>query len=148
VIAAFTVHPKSYVYRCTTLAPSTVCTRLRDAIRGAIAFNFPILNDPFTHSDLARWYSEVIFKYDQENVYIGPVEEIKETLEGGGSVRGEAVLSFPTLEFEEICAFSLLLSNNRIQGPVVILQPPDISLLPERQNLEQLKREDGSLVLL
>jgi len=127
--------------------PSTVCTRLRDAIRGAIAFNFPISDDSLSHADLTRWYSEVVFKFDQENVYIGPVEEIKETLDGG-TIRNEAVLSFPTLEFEEICAFSLLLSNNRLQGPIVILQPPRYNPSSRRPNLERLERKDGSLVLL
>lgn len=146
VQAAMSVHPKPYVYPCTSLKPATICSRLRDAVRGKIAFDYPSV---LQTNDVARWFSEVIFKYDLENVYIGPMDKVKEVLDGSGMMQGEKALSFPTLSFEQIAAFAILLSTQCIQGPVHIHQPPlDISLLPERPNLEMITRKDGSLVLI
>lgn len=145
VKAAIEVHPKSYVYPCSSLRPTTVASRLRDAIRGKIAFDYP---SELSTNAVTRWYSEIIIKFDIENVYIGPLEKVTEVLEGHGQIRGESVMSFPTLSFEEVAAFALLLANGRVQGPVHIHQPPDISLLSERPNLEKIQREDGSLILI
>lgn len=145
VKAAMDAHPKSYVYPCSTLKPTTIASRLRDAIRGKIAFDYP---SNLSTDSVTRWYSEIVIKHDTENVYIGPMEKVKEVLEGHGQFRGETVMSFPTLQFEEVAAFALLLSNGRLSGPVHIHQPPDISLLGDRPNLERITREDGSLVLI
>lgn len=145
VKAAMELHPKPYVYPCSTLKPTTIASRLRDAIRGKIAFDYP---SEVSTVAVARWYSEVIIKFDTENVYIGPMEKVTEVLEGHGSFRGETVMSFPTLLFEEVAAFALLLSNGRLQGPVHIHQPPNLALLSELPNLERITRDDGSLVLI
>lgn len=145
VKAAMERHPHSYVYPCSTLRPTTVASRLRDAIRGKIAFDYP---SDLSTDDVTRWYSEIIIKFDTENVYIGPLEKVSEVLEGHGQFRGENVMSFPTLAFEEIAAFALLLSNGRISGPVHVHQPPNLDLLGELPNLERITREDGSLVLI
>ena len=145
VISALRVHPKPFVYPCTTLRPVTICSRLRDAVRGKIAFDYP---SELSTADVIRWYSEVVFKYDVENVYIGPVQNVKDVLEGSGVQTNSSHLVFPTLSFEEITAFSLLLSNGKLLGPVIVKVPPDLTLLPERENLEMVKKEDGSLMLL
>lgn len=145
VKSALAVHPKSFVYPCSTLKPSTICSRLRDAVRGKLAFDYP---SELSTEAVARWYSEVVFKYDIENVYIGLPEGVKQVLDGTGSITNKSNLTFPTLSFEELAAFSLLLSNGRLVGPVIVKVPPDISLLPERDNLEMVKKEDGSLMLL
>ncbi len=119
---------------------------MRDAIRGMIAFNYPC---EIPMIDLARWYDEIIIKHDKECVYIGPPAEVKLTIRGDQrSPDSSSNLIFQTLSFEEVSAFQLLLSNARILGPILIQNPPDLSLLPKRPNVEIMQREDGSLVLL
>lgn len=127
------------------MMPSSVASKLRDAVRGKLAFNYP---DPdLTDLELAKWYSEIIVKHNRENVYIGPPEEIKSVLVGATpATKNELV--FPTLSFEEVAAFALLLSNSRIVGPIRIQQPPDLSLLQRRPNVEIINQENGELVLI
>lgn len=149
VLAAYRIHPQPYIYRPTNMAPSTVCTRLRDAVRGKLAFDYPIeLVDAPTSLDLSRWYSEVIFKYDKEQVFIGPPETVHGVLTGTqvGNSRTKQMV-YESLTFEEVSAFSLLLSGGRIEGPVLIKSPPDLTLLPDRPNTEKMTKPDGSLVL-
>ena len=127
------------------MTPSSVASKLRDAVRGKLAFNYP--DAEITDLALARWYSEIVVKHDKENVFIGPPEEVKRSLIGT-TPASEHELHFPTLSFEELSAFTLLLSGGRISGPIVVKQPPDISLLTLRPNVEILNRKDGSLVLI
>lgn len=145
VISAMRMHPKAFIYQPANMAASSVASKLRDAVRGKLAFEYP---DPdVTDLALARWYSEIVVKNDKENVFIGPPEAVKTTLTGAAP-QNDHEMSFPTLSFEEVSAFTLLLSGGRIVGPVRITQPPDLSLLPKRPNVEMLSRPDGSLVLL
>lgn len=146
VRTAMLQHPKPYVYTPTSMATSSVASKLRDAVRGKLAFNYP---DPEVNNlDLARWYSEIIVKHDLAgNVYIGPPEAVKTTLEGS-SPSNRAELTYPTLAFEEVSAFVILLSGGRLSGPIKIMQPPDISILPRLPNVEILTKPDGSLVLI
>ena len=44
-------------------------TRLRDAIRGKITFDYP---SEISTPQLANWYSQIVIKYTKEHVYIGP----------------------------------------------------------------------------
>lgn len=149
VLAAFRMHPQPYIYRPANMAASTVCSRLRDAVRGKLAFDYPCdVPDSPSNLDLARWYSEVVFKYDKEQVFIGPPESIHGVLTGTqvGSPRTKQLV-YESLSFEEVSAFSLLLSTGRIEGPVLIKTPPDLTLLPDRPNTEKMTKPDGSLVL-
>lgn len=145
VLSAMRQHPKPFIYTPINMAASSVASKLRDAVRGKLAFNYP--DEQISDLALAKWYSEIIVKHDRENVYIGPPEEIKSSLVGA-SPNTKTELVFPTLSFEEVAAFTLLLSNSRITGPVRVQQPPDLSLLPKRPNVEILNRENGELVLL
>lgn len=145
ITAAYRAHPNGYVYRPMNMVPGTVCSRARDAVRGAIAFAYP---SEIPTVDLAKWYSEVIFKHDTEHVYIGPAKAVADILHGEVTNPNKTTLTFPTLSFEEVAAFALLISTGRIVGPVQIASPPDLSLLPERLNVELLERKDGSLVIL
>ncbi len=122
-----------------------MASKLRDAVRGKLAFNYP--DSDITDLELAKWYSEIVIKNDKENVFIGPPDEVKTTLTGS-TPNSASELTYPTLSFEELSAFTLLLSGGRIAGPVICRQPPDISLLPRRPNVEILNRADGSLVLI
>lgn len=148
VLAAMSQHPRTYSYHPTSLAPTTVCTRLRDAIRGKIAFDYP---SEKTATEVAEWYSQIVVKNNNENVFLGPQEKVLSELQGiplGGPPSAPSIYAYSSLSFEEISAFTLLLSANRITGPVTIAQPPDLTLLPERPNVEMLSRPDGSLILL
>lgn len=145
VLAAFRLHPQPYTFRPQGLSPLTVATRLRDAIRGALAFGHPC---EIPQPDLLRWYSEVIIKSDESSVYVGPppknvpspVEVAKET--------PSSSFSYDSLSFEEVAAFAVLLSSGRVRGPVEVRNPPDLSLLPERQNVEFYRPPTGGLVIL
>jgi hypothetical protein len=114
-------------------------------VRGKLAFDYPCTE--VTNDEILRWYAEVVFKNDREQVYIGPPEEVKSTLVGSTPASSTSLI-FPTLTFEELTAFTLLLSGGRIVGPVQVKQPPDIALLEKRPNVEILHKPDGSLVLL
>jgi hypothetical protein len=128
------------------MSPVTVCSRLRDAIRGKLAFDYP---SEIPTEDLSRWYGQIVIKSDTEQVLIGPLEEIKSSVQGTAvGVTKSADMVFAELSFEEITAFTLLLSTGRVVGPVLIQKPPDISLLTARPNVELMNRPDGSLVLL
>lgn len=141
VVGAIRLHPKQYVYAPSNLSPSTVASRLRDAVRGKIAFDY---KTSVATSDVARWWDETAIRYDNKNVYIGPPESVAEALRGTSN---EHKYSYETLTFEEISAFAILLSNGRISGPVVIQNPPDVSLL-NRPNVELIARPDGSLYII
>lgn len=143
ILAAYRLHPKPYSYRPANMAAVTVCSRLRDAVRGCLAFRYSC---EVPHDALLVWYSEIKIKHDGTNVIIGPIEKNMDALEGEGS--DVPLYSFKELSLEEIVAFSVLISGNRISGPVFIAAPPDVSLLPSRPNVEIVKKEDNSLMLL
>lgn len=143
ILAAYRQHPKSYSYRPANMAAVTVCSRLRDAVRGLLAFKYSC---EVPHDDIQRWYSEVKICHDGTNVIIGPIEKNMDQLEGEGS--DVPLYSFKELSLEEVVAFSVLISGNRITGPVFVASPPDVSLLPSRPNVEVVKKEDNSLMLL
>ncbi len=142
VVSAFRFHPRTYVFTPSSHSPATVASRLRDAIRGCLAFSY---DSPISASDLSRWYTEIIIKHTKDAVLIGPVAAVtSEILESREDAR---TFSFHTLTLDEIIAFTVLLSHGRISGPVTIFQPPDISQLPPQPNVEVMKRLDNSVVL-
>ena len=71
---AYSLHPKGYTFKPYNMSPATVASRLRDAVRGAIAFEFSSSIDV---QDLARWFDEVIVSHTTEEVYIGPKVKVK-----------------------------------------------------------------------
>jgi len=144
-VAAYRLHPKPYVFHPSNMKPSSVASKVRDAIRGRLAFEYP--GDDIPTDDLAQWYSEVVIKHDDFNVYIGPAEGIKDVLKGHETLR-DASLTFPSLDFEEVAAFMLLISRGRLTGPISILAPPELSLLQPRPNVEMISKPDGTLVLI
>ena len=145
VLAAYKMFPKAYVWRPTNKTPSTVSTRLRDAIRGKIAFDYP---SEISTPQLANWYSQIVIKYTKEHVYIGPPEGVQSVLEGSSVTKNSAGFVYPELSFEEVAAFQLLISNGRLADPVTVIRPPDLTLLPPRVNVEVLNRPDGSIVMI
>lgn len=148
---AFKMHPQTYSWEPSNMAPSTVCTRLRDAVRGCLAFRHPISEIyEVTHEELARWFGEVVFKYDNDHVHVGMPQAVIHEIEGHAGQRDtpESNLVFPSLDFEELNAFVLLISKGRLHGPILVEKPPDITLLGERPNVELMSRKDGSLLIL
>lgn len=147
VLAAYAKHPAVYIYRPSNIACNTIVSRLRDAIRGALFFGY---EDTIPLEDLRNWWGEVQVKTDGTHIYIGKQEHLVPILSGeevGGSHR-DAKYTYPTLTFEEVSAFQLLLSTNRISGPVIVKSSPDITLLPQRDNVEMVLKPDGSLIIL
>jgi len=146
VVAAFRQHPKPYTFSPTSHKSSTVCSRVRDAIRGAIAFGYPIDSGRISTDELSSWWKEVVVKPIGSAVMLGlPTtvdEEIRVERESSGP------LQFTTLSLDEIIAFTVLLSSGRILGPITIFNPPDVSMVPERENVDMLSRADGSLILM
>lgn len=145
-IAAFRQHPKPYIFQPSSLAPCTVASRIRDAIRGAIAFSYPIDSGAISTATLSKWWDDVVVKSAGEHVIIGPTKEVMAELQV--SREDKRNLSFHDASLDEIIAFSVLLSSGKLTGPVTIFQPPDTSQLPPRANVEVLQRVDGSLVLM
>lgn len=142
--AAFLSHPIPYVYTPTSLSPSSVCSKLRDAVRGAIAFSYPGFCET---PALARWWSEVVVSHDREKVFIGPPQRSLPAIDG--SVHNDWAFCFDRLSEAEFSAFELLLNSGRIKGPVMIHHPlASFSLLPLCDNVERIHRADGKLVLL
>lgn len=148
-VAAFHQHPKPYIFTPTTHRPTTVASRIRDAIRGCLAFAYPILSDPpIGHDALREWWSSVIVKNTATLVIIGVPERVLVEMSGDVSAPASGGLAFQTLSLEEIIAFTILISTGRISGPIVVTTPPDVSLIPERPNVEMDVRADGKLLIL
>ena len=135
-------HPKPHTITPVSITPATYASRLRDAVRGAIAFghaDVPV-------EDLARWFGEVVVRYDARNVYIGPREVKPTEIETASIPKTE--FSFATLTDEEFQAFVLLLNAGRISGPVHIETPNGLWCDPLLPNITFIPRPDGSLILL
>lgn len=146
VKAAMKHHPRPYIYRPSNRTAATVCSQLRDAVRGKLAFEYP---SEINATELLRWYSEVVIKHDKESVYIGLPESVQAAISGHGTADAtDTTFKFDELTFEEVSAFTCLLSTGRIFGPVIIMRPPDLTTLPDRPNVERITKPDGSLVLL
>lgn len=147
ILAAVAQHPKPYIFHPTNHTAATVESRLREAIRGKLAFDY---NSTLSTPDLAHWYNQIVIKVDPSGgIYIGPPNKLPNPVEGSGSSEAKPRdMRFDTLSFEEVAAFTLLLSTGKLIGPVIITSPPDLSLLPPRPNVETLSREDGSIVLI
>lgn len=144
VVAAFRQHPRPFTYVPKSMSPATVASRMRDAIRGAICFSYPS-DIPIT--DLAQWWEHSSIRHTTKEVVIGPItSDVLPALECLNTPSPTG-FHFDSLSFEELVAFSLLLDSGRIVGPVVVDSPPDISLLPPRNNVEVLHR-GTQLVLL
>lgn len=150
-LQCYLAYPGARVWEPTNHEASTVVTRLRDAIRGCLAFRHPI-NEAYevTHEDLLSWYGKVIFKTSAGRIYVGPQDKVLAELRGHtvGSAEERKGLNFPSLDFEEVNAFMLLLSRGRLVGPIIVTSPPDITLLMDRPNVEAVTRPDGSLLIL
>lgn len=144
ILAAMATHPRPYVFHPNGLSTQTVVSRIRDAVRGAIAFGHCSKQSV---ENLKTWWAETSVRHINDAVVIGPLKK-GEPVPLEGVDKSDTLLSFTALSLEEVMAFQLLLSTGRLSGPVIIKTPPDLSLLPSRENVEILPREDGSVVML
>lgn len=143
VVCAYKQHPKAYLFRPSHVATSTVASRIRDAIRGALAFGYDC---DVPAIDLLRWWGEVIVKFDKEQVYIGPKKTLAESpLEHtSGKENG---FSYDSLTFAEATAFCILLNTGRLIGPVNIKNPPSGLDLLEYENVQAIDGKPGVILL-
>jgi hypothetical protein len=149
VEAAMATFPRPYIYTPQNLAATSVCTKVRDAIRGALCPEFAYEPEDF-RKKLHAWYASIVVKQAGKTVILGPPSRqlTQLSLVGSGDCGSTNSLTFPNLSLPELDAFSLLLSHNRISGPIIVTSPPDITGLVPRPNVEILTPEDGSVVLI
>jgi hypothetical protein len=143
--AAAGSHPLPHVCIPSSLAPSTFISRIRDAVSGLLAFDYPCSVDK---DRLSLWWSEVVVAPDPTNpkaVIIGPKTSVVEKATASVPIP-DGMLSFVSLEPDEFAAFCLLLSRGRIQGPVHIKNAG--YTYATSPNVEVLSRPDGSIVLI
>jgi hypothetical protein len=138
-------HPLPHVCIPSSLAPSTFISRIRDAVSGLLAFDYPCSVDK---DRLSLWWSEVVVAPDPTNpkaVIIGPKTSVVEKVNAPTPIP-QGMMSFTTLVQDEFDAFCLLLSRGRIQGPVHVKDGGwSYATAP---NVEVLRRPDGSIVLI
>lgn len=146
ILQAVSRHPLPFTFAPQNKSPQTVVSRLRDAVRGCLAFGYDISDTAVTQESLLRWYAEVVFKFDKDLVIIGPPERLRDRLHINEQTH-DSRYHYPFLTFEEIAAFQLLLSTGKISGPVIIDTAPDMTLLPSRDNVEMTLNDKKQLVL-
>lgn len=150
VLAAYRLHPNPYLCTPQDLSIKTFVSRIREAIRGAIAFSY-VLDSGISTDDLTRWYDEVIItEYNPTTVFIGPAKTLQESKPVQTTTPSSTSLDFRTLTWEEFEAFVLLISSGRMQVSVTIRKPDPtmLAFVSPSPNLTILSRPDGSLVLL
>lgn len=141
VVAAYERHPSPFVYTPTSMTPASVASKLRDAVRGKIAFDYP---SSVATENISSWWSEVVVHFDDTRVFITK-PGVKKT-EIFGVAIGDYAHCFDYIITDELAAIELLLSRGRLKGPIRIEQPPQVlpALLP---NVERVMRAT-TLILL
>lgn len=146
VVSAFQASPAPFTYLPTGLSPYSVASKIRDAIRGKLAFDYPCVID---NDVLTKWWEGVVVTNTKEKVTIGPRKRDLPAVDG--TVHGDAAFIFDTLPFPELDAFELLLSTGRIKGPILLTKPPigvEEGVNSIYPNVERIFRPDGKLILL
>lgn len=142
VRAAMAVHPQTHIIRVISMSPATFVSRVRDAVRGAIAYG----HSDIPVADLAKWFGEVVIRHDVKDVFIGPKEHKLTDIAVNTIPKTE--YSFVSLTTMEYHCFMTLLNNGRIAGPIHIEKPDPRWVDPGHPNVSFVPRPDGSLILL
>lgn len=140
---AYSLHPQGYTFKPHNMASATVSSRLRDAVRGAIAFEFCSTIDV---QDLARWFDEVIISHTVDSVYIGPkvrsVTAVNVSEVGAEPVR----LHFPETTFR---AYATLINSGEVL--TLVFAPPigyDPNVLAEEYpNVSVMLNKQGNYTM-
>lgn len=142
IVEAIKKFPQPSRFIFAGLSPTTAESRIRDAIRGKIAFGY---TEGPAVEDVVAWWEQIIVKRDGDFIYLGLKDKFEEPLKAT-----EEGFQFINLDAQAIEAFALLLSRGHLKGPVKISVPPTlVSLnLLSFPNLQVLNRPDGSLVLI
>lgn len=135
--------PRPWEMRLVGLAPATAASRLRDAIRGAIAFHYTDDTD-----GLMRWYDSVIITHTSTHLIIRSKDMPKTVPEVKAVLDEQYPFQFDTLALDEFHAFGVLLQTGRIVGPVHIRRPHADQLESHWPNVEIIPSRDGSLLML
>lgn len=149
VLDAYANRPNVFTFTPTDMSASTVCSRIRDAIRGKFVFDYPCTVDT---ASLLSWWTTVVVRHTSTSVFIGPRETIQPSVAYTlSSPKSREDYAFSTVTIEELLSLALLLNNARITGPIAITRPPsfDLDLLTARfLNVELIHRPDGTLLLI
>lgn len=126
-----------------SVTTGTFVTRLRDAIRGCIAFSYPLLSDQYSHEDLKEWFIRMTFWFSNEHVFIGNRKKNDQPVVARVEKAG---FHFESLTTAEIYAFQVLLSSGRLKGPVEVDVAPTLEPC-EIVNVQILHRDKGFIIL-
>ena len=148
IYRAYASHPTPYTYTPVHLSAATVVSRLRDAVRGAIAFHHP---SDIPTSDLESWYSQIVIVQRGPAVILGLPHSLHTPvpLTPPPAPNSKVDRTFPTLSLSELTSFCILLSNETISTSFSITSPPpDWSTLPPLYpNVSLILQPDQSLIV-
>lgn len=111
---AYETYPKPFIFTSTGWSPESIISKIRDAIRGKIAFDYP---SKYTADEVITWWEKVIVRRIENKIYIG--ERIKDVKK----INPDAVKTkyeFKTLEPIHLRCFALLLDAGLIEGPIIV----------------------------
>lgn len=134
--------PHTYKFQPLGQVPATVASRLRDAIRGAIAFDYTE-DTP----ELRKWYEKIIITHTQKELIIRARDALRISPEVTAVLDDKFPFSYDTLDQTEYDSFGNLLNSGRIVGPVHMKHAPQF-LQRGWMNVEVIQRPDGSTLLL
>jgi len=144
VLRAYDAAPAPVRFKPSGLSAESVVSKVRDAIRGMIAFSYP---SRVTSDELSAWWSTVIVRRIDDEVYIGPRLRYDSEL----TAKAEHTrYEYDTLSQSEMRCFAVLLSAGRINGPITIRKPlvPDPSVFDGLTNAEPINMPDGTLLII
>lgn len=113
IIRAISSYPNRVTISPTTLRACTYESRVRDAIRGAIAFGYEI--SPHSTELLIDWYSKIVIRSTLTTVVIGPPSALDD--ESGLTVQDDHIAVIEThtkVSVAERDAFVLLIASGRL----------------------------------
>lgn len=140
VQTAFSQRPHPYVFSPTGLSIESTVSKLRDAVRGKLVFDYA---SSVSAEALTPWWAETVVRRQGEHVYIGPPDK-KDFEPLAPKPEG---LVFEMLSENELNAFCLLLNNGKLQGPIVVKSGWTCLPLPY-SNVECIRKPNGSITLL
>lgn len=119
VEAAFGTYPEVYVVTPANFTSATFASRIRDAVRGAIVFQYPCA---IPQPTLIDWWSKVVVRLYGDKVKIGPPDKIDVTVREVLVRLDQTTSEHSNVTDMERDAFYILISSGRIPPPVIFNQ--------------------------
>jgi hypothetical protein len=144
VLAAYWASPEPYIFKLPGFSVQSVVSKLRDAVRGKLAFDYPC---PVSNEALASWWADTIVKPYGDEVYIGP-RPVKQTEPIEPESKNKNPYFFRTMSQRHAAMFAELLNAGLVQGPITIRRveaDPDISSM---FNVDLIHLPDGTLQII